>query len=116
MEGFEMSTKMKHFTIALVTTITFSVLIFGQIAIKKSDAFNSAMQFIRDNDEVKDEIGKVEKPGFWISGNLNSPDGFSDFEFDVIGSKGKISVAVELSSNQYGVWTVKAFNILPKNP
>jgi hypothetical protein len=101
-------------TVALLAAVAGVVLVHSVIA--RSDAFDVASSFLRDNPEVKKRLGRVVGTSLsWRGGqmNLSGDSGSAKFTVNVEGHTDATRVYVELRKR--GVWAIEYARMLPSN-
>ena len=98
--------------IAMILALIASQVFLSQMAKRESDAYNAAIEFVEEQDDVLQLTGEIRDYGSWVSGNLNSPEGESNFTIKVIGEKGNVSINIKLEITRYGSWKVQDYEIL----
>jgi Cytochrome oxidase complex assembly protein 1 len=77
-------------------------------SIGQSEAATEARQFLRNNDQLKAEIGEVKDFGSFPTGNVNieSGSGRSTINIKVIGERKEVNATVELTYRNNQPWRV----------
>jgi hypothetical protein len=76
--------------------------------IGSSEAAATARTYLRNNDNLKQDIGEVKDFGSFVSGNINAQngDGEATLYLKVIGEKRKVNATVNLSYRSNRGWRV----------
>lgn len=77
-------------------------------SIGQSEAANTARQFLRENEQLKAEIGEVKDFGSFPTGNVNVENGSgrSTINIKVIGERKEVNATVELTYRNNQPWRV----------
>lgn len=107
-------------TVALVLTVlaaialAFAALGFGGIALiargmKQTEAYRTALDYLRSRPEVVADLGEPIEDGFMPSGRIatNDAGGSADLAISLEGPKGKGSAHISLDRSGSG-WTIKS--------
>ncbi len=103
--------------VAIVMVLGAIILLFvggivGSVffGISNSDAANVSREFLRNNAQLKQEIGEVKSFGRLVTGNinLNTGDGTAELNFKVIGEQKTVAATVELMYRSGKPWRVTA--------
>lgn len=75
-----------------------------------SDAAVAAKDFLRNNERLKQDIGDVKDFGKFVTGNINTTNGYGTAQLNlkVIGDKKEVNVTVELVYRSGNPWRVTA--------
>jgi len=102
--------------VSIVVVLGLIVLIFvggivGTIfyGISNSEAAEVSREFLRNNAQLKEDIGEVKEFG-WITGNINvaSGDGSAQLSMKVVGERKTVSATIELLYRNGKPWRVIA--------
>jgi hypothetical protein len=82
----------------------------------KGEAFNLAIQEIRNNDEVVEKIGTDIEPGFFVMGEVSTSgsDGVANLSFSISGDLGSAKAAV-YATKSLGEWNLKEVVVYNNN-
>ena len=82
----------------LVGIFVFAIILFALYSFGTSDAAVTAKDFLRSNQQLKQEIGEVEGFGTFVSGNvsISNGNGTATVGLKVIGEKRTVNATVEL--------------------
>lgn len=103
--------------VAIVAVLGLIVLIFvggivGSVfyGISNSDAANVSREFLRNNAQLKQDIGEVKDFGKLVTGNINisGGDGAAQLSLKVFGERKTVSATVELIYRNGKPWRVTA--------
>ncbi len=93
----------------LVFMLFFSILFLSITQLIRNDgSYKAATEYIRQNDRITDVIGHIESFGAFPSGSLSKSNGHgsADLNIYVHGTKGDLTVQVELTKTPSTDWTV----------
>jgi hypothetical protein len=95
-----------------------AVLVFIVFAaIKKSDAYEQALNRVRNDQRVQAALGEPIEPGFWVSGSVSADvqkGGTADFTFPVSGPKTKAKVHA-IAATRGQTWEFTTLDVTPAN-
>lgn len=76
--------------------------------IGKSEAAQTAKTFLRNNEQLKSDIGEVRDFGFWVTGDIKTQnsDGVATLNLKVVGARKTIPASVNLSYRDGREWVV----------
>ena len=103
--------------VAVVVVLALIVLIFvggivGSVfyGIANSDAANVSREFLKNNSQLKQDIGEVKDFGKLVTGNINidSGDGTAQLSLKVFGERKTVNATVELIYRNGKPWRVVA--------
>lgn len=103
--------------VAVVVVLGLIVLIFvggivGSVfyGIANSDAANVSREFLRNNAQLKQDIGEVKDFGRLVTGNIdvNNGDGTAQLSLKVLGERKTVNATVELIYRNGKAWRVVA--------
>ena len=103
--------------IAVAVVLGLIVLIFvggivGSVfyGIANSDAANVSREFLKNNAQLRQDIGEVKDFGKWVTGNINvdSGDGTAQLSLKVFGERKTVNATVELIYRNGKPWRVIA--------
>ena len=79
-------------------------------SIGRSDAAETARNYLRTNERLKQDIGEVKDFGMFVSGNVNvrNNDGNATIKLKVIGERKTVNATVDLIYNNGRPWRVVA--------
>jgi hypothetical protein len=109
---FELGAVQKKMVVVLAVIITLGAVIVSEFTIKTSVAHQEAIAYVAQHKEVLDITGPITGYGFWVSGRLNSPTGYSNLKFKIHGELRDVHVQVNLSSDHMDEWKVDELIIL----
>jgi hypothetical protein len=94
----------------LVGVFVGGVVLFALYSFGTSDAAVTAKDFLRNNEQLKRDIGEVKDFGTFVSGNIsiNNGVGAATISLKVIGEKRPVNVTVELVYANGRPWRVTA--------
>jgi hypothetical protein len=102
-----MSNKRKYwFLFAFVATIVVVIRISAIQIVLESEQYQVSRKYVESDEIVLKRIGNFKGYGFWISGNLNSPEGKSNISFTILGSVSSVKATVKLERSEKGSWEV----------
>ena len=92
----------------IVVVFAGGIAYFVVRTIGDSDAANTARTYLRNNQQLKQEIGEVKDFGWLVSGNINvsSGDGVATLYLKAIGEKGEVNTRVDLGYRNNREWRV----------
>lgn len=75
-----------------------------------SDAAVAAKDFLRDNERLKQDIGDVKDFGKFVTGNINTTNGYGTAQLNlkVVGERKEVNASVELVYRSGNPWRVTA--------
>ncbi len=103
--------------VAIVVVLGLIVLLFvggivGSVfyGLANSDAANVSREFLRNNAQLKQDIGEVKDFGKLVTGNINinSGDGTAQMSLKVVGERKTVNATVELIYRNGKQWRVVA--------
>lgn len=76
--------------------------------ISSSDAAETARTYLRNNEQLKQDIGEVKEFGWFVTGQINvqNANGEASLNFKVIGEKKTVNATVDLSYRSNRNWRV----------
>ena len=76
--------------------------------IGNSEAADTARTYLRNNEQLKQDIGELKDFGWFVSGNINvqNTNGEASLHFKVIGEKKTVNATVDLSYRSNRNWRV----------
>ena len=76
--------------------------------IGNSEAADTARTYLRNNEQLKQDIGEVKDFGWFVTGNINvqNTNGEASLHFKVIGEKKTVNATVDLSYRSNRNWRV----------
>lgn len=96
--------------------LTFSLLLcmwpplIGNLASRRSDAFNAVKQYCQTNTDVLSQTGKIKYYGVWIGISNSKQEGKTDVSFHIVGTKGNFS-AKSVVAEMNGILTVEKLEL-----
>jgi hypothetical protein len=117
----DMNTFFKKFILVVIVGSIFTgcLLLFLFMSIEDTDAFKSAVFYIKNNAEINSITGGVKDVNttFGVSYNITTNvktnrGGKAYFRFPVKGKKDNILVKIYLSQDSIGVWQVDSMRII----
>ncbi|HEY0319939.1 MAG TPA: cytochrome c oxidase assembly factor Coa1 family protein [Pyrinomonadaceae bacterium] len=92
----------------LVALFVGAILGLAYYAIGHSEAAETARNFLKQNEKLKQDIGEVRDFGSFITGSLNTQnaDGNATLYLKVIGARRNVNATVSLISSQGRAWRV----------
>lgn len=103
--------------LGVVVVLGFIVLIFvggivGSVfyGISNSEAANVSREFLKNNAQLKQDIGEIKEFGSWVTGNINidGGDGTAQINLKVVGERKTVNAMVELMYRNGKQWRVMA--------
>jgi Cytochrome oxidase complex assembly protein 1 len=93
----------------LVVIFVGGIVGFAIYQVGNSEAAREAKQFLRSNDELKQDIGEVKDFGSFVTGSINiqNDNGTATLNFKVIGERKTVNASVDLTYSQ-GRWRVSS--------
>ena len=111
-----MSTKKIILIIAGVVGVLALIVVLFVVAIGwfvfrtigNSEAAETARTYLRNNEQLKQDIGEVKDFGSFVTGNINvqNANGEATLHFKVIGEKKEVNATVDLSYRSNRNWRV----------
>lgn len=76
--------------------------------IGNSEAADTARTYLRNNEQLKQDIGEVKDFGSFVTGNINvqNANGEASLQFKVIGERKTVNATVDLSYRSNRSWRV----------
>lgn len=76
--------------------------------LSSSDAAETARTYLRNNEQLKQDIGEVKEFGWFVTGQINvqNANGEASLNFKVIGEKKTVNATVDLSYRSNRNWRV----------
>jgi ABC-type lipoprotein release transport system permease subunit len=76
--------------------------------IGNSEAADTARTYLRNNEQLKQDIGEVKDFGSFVTGNINvqNANGEASLQFKVIGERKTVNASVDLSYRSNRNWRV----------
>ena len=76
--------------------------------LSSSEAAETARTYLRNNEQLKQEIGEVKEFGWFVTGQINvqNANGEASLNFKVIGEKKTVNATVDLSYRSNRNWRV----------
>jgi hypothetical protein len=92
----------------IVALFAGGIVWFAFHTIGNSEAAETARTFLRNNEILKRDIGKVKEFGSFVTGNVNvqNTDGEATLHLKVIGEKRAVNATVDLSYRNNRSWRV----------
>jgi hypothetical protein len=103
--------------VGVLATVTFVILTFvGGIvgftlySIGKSEAAETARNFLRNNEKLKSDIGEINEFGSVVTGsvNINSDNGQATINLKVVGARETVNASVNMLFVQGQAWRVSS--------
>jgi hypothetical protein len=102
-------------SIALVLGLIIVVVVGGIIGVAfysvgRSEAADTARNFLRTNERLKQDIGEVKEFGSFVTGsiNINNGSGNATLNLKVVGERKKVNASVDLVYRNGQPWRVVA--------
>lgn len=85
-----------------------TIVVLGLYTVKNSESAEKAMDFLRKNEKLKQDIGEVTNFGSIVTAGINDRDGNSEviLKLKVIGEKKTVNATVALILVQGNAWRV----------
>ena len=92
----------------IVVLVVVGISYFVFRTINESPAAETARTYLRNNDQLKQEIGEVKDFGWFVTGNVNisNGDGVATLYLKAIGEKGEANTRVDLGYRNNRDWRV----------
>lgn len=95
----------------LALIVALFVVAIGWIVFRtigSSEAAETARTYLRNNEQLKQDIGEVKDFGWFVSGNINvqNTNGEASLHFKVIGERKTVNATVDLSYRSNRNWRV----------
>jgi hypothetical protein len=92
----------------LVGVFVGGIILFALYSFGASDAADTAKEFLRNNEQLRQHIGEVRDFGTFVSGNVsvNNGNGAATLGLKVIGEKRTVNTTVELMYASGRPWRV----------
>ncbi|MDT7542669.1 MAG: hypothetical protein QOE33_2573 [Acidobacteriota bacterium] len=91
-----------------VVLIAGSIVGFAFYTIGRSDAAQTAKTFLRQNEKLKSDIGKVRDFGYFTTGNISTrgAPGNAELRLKVVGANKSVNTTVQLATREGHDWRV----------
>ena len=91
-----------------------TIVVLGLYTVKNSESAEKAMDFLRRNEKLKQDIGEVKNFGSIVTAGINDRDGNSEviLKLKVIGEKKTVNATVTLILVQGNAWRVTSASYL----
>ena len=92
----------------IVVLLAGGITFFVFRTISNSPAADTARTYLRNNEQLKQEIGEVKDFGWFVTGNINvsNGDGVATLYMKAIGEKGEADTRVDLGYRNNRNWRV----------
>ncbi len=76
---------------------------------RRSEAFHTVRDFVEHDKGVTERFGKLIRYDAGLEGNIDDPEGHSNFSFEIIGTFDTATVNVSLEKTKYNGWYITSW-------